>query len=133
MALDRVSYLIIDEADRMLDLGFKEQLNVMLGSFPPTQCYQVICCSATFTEKIRESVDQWCPDRYEVEIPNKSIVVNNSSEVSINPLITQDIQVCSEHKKVRKLMDFIRVRKRSDVKSSLFRIKTKRRRFVRSP
>ena len=38
--------------------------------------------------------------------------LDNSSEVSINPLITQDIHVCSEHKKIRKLMDFIRVGER---------------------
>jgi len=29
--------------------------------------------------------------------------------VSLNPLITQDVQLCSEHKKLRKTMDFIRV------------------------
>lgn len=30
--------------------------------------------------------------------------------MSLNPLITQDVQLCSEHKKLRKTMDFIRVR-----------------------
>ena len=64
-------------------------------------------------------MDQWCPDRYEVEIPNSSLLlsidmgerftVDSLSEVSINPLITQDIRLCSEHKKIRKLFDFIRV------------------------
>ena len=32
------------------------------------------------------------------------------NEVSLNPLVTQDVQLCSEHKKLRKLFDFIRVR-----------------------
>ncbi|CBK23110.2 uncharacterized protein [Blastocystis hominis] len=110
-------------------LGFKEQLNLMLGSFPSSQSLQVVCCSATFTEKagsdslnhpqIRASVETWCPDRYDVEIPNNSIIVNNTSEVSINPLITQDIHVCSEHKKIRKLMDFIRFVQEQDEKTQV--------------
>lgn len=29
--------------------------------------------------------------------------------MSLNPLVTQDVQLCSEHKKLRKLFDFIRV------------------------
>lgn len=35
--------------------------------------------------------------------------IDTLSEVSVNPLITQDIHLCSEHKKIRKLFDFIRV------------------------
>lgn len=40
---------------------------------------------------------------------NPSFTSDTDSEVSINPLITQDVQLCSEHKKLRKLFDFIRV------------------------
>ena len=125
----------------------------MLDLFPSSQSLRVICCSATFTEKagikalnhaqIRESVETWCPDRYDVEIPNNSIIVSrrhrknelmsidNTSEVSINPLITQDIHVCSEHKKIRKLMDFIRVDKEKRVDCSLCRSRTRNRRCGR--
>ena len=123
----------------------------MLGSFPSSQSLQVVCCSATFTEKagsdslnhpqIRASVETWCPDRYDVEIPNNSIIVSgktrcassvdNTSEVSINPLITQDIHVCSEHKKIRKLMDFIRVEAAKRVVCSLCRSRTRKRRSGR--
>ncbi|KNB41402.1 ATP-dependent RNA helicase [Blastocystis sp. subtype 4] len=85
-----------------------DRLNLMFSSIPPEQKYQTVCCSATYTDRIRDSVNQWCPDRYEVEIPNSSLVLNSLSEVSVNPLITQDIHLCSEHKKIRKLFDFIR-------------------------
>ena len=70
-------------------------------------------------EQIKDSVDRWCTDRYEVEIPNKSLLlsihssaiittIDTLSEVSVNPLITQDIHLCSEHKKIRNyLISFV--------------------------
>ena len=86
LSLDRIDYIVIDEADRMLDLGFKEQLNLMFNSLSTEREYQIVCCSATNTEKvvtrrrhdgqIQGVVEKWCPNRYDIEMPNNSIVVS---------------------------------------------------------
>ena len=59
LSLDQINYIVIDEADRMLDLGFKEQLNLMFNSLSKEREYQIVCCSATNTEKV---VTRWKHD-----------------------------------------------------------------------
>lgn len=50
--LSRVSFFILDEADRMLDMGFSEDIKTIAKELPPT-C-QTIMFSATMPEKIEE-------------------------------------------------------------------------------
>lgn len=47
--------LVLDEADRLLDMGFEEQLNAILGYLPPDR--QTLLFSATQTRSVR---DGWC-------------------------------------------------------------------------
>ena len=46
VTLERVTLLTIDEADRMMDLGFEEQLNVVSQAIRPDR--QTLLFSATF-------------------------------------------------------------------------------------
>jgi superfamily II DNA/RNA helicase len=57
LVLDRVTYLVIDEADRMLALGFEEQLNAINECIRPDR--QTILFTATFPGKLRESSNKW--------------------------------------------------------------------------
>lgn len=57
ISLDNVSYLVIDEADRMLQLGFEEQLNCLLSYL--RQDRQSHLFSATFPGRLRESCTKW--------------------------------------------------------------------------
>jgi superfamily II DNA or RNA helicase len=57
LVLDRVTYLVIDEADRMLALGFEEQLNAINECIRPDR--QTILFTATFPGKLRESSTKW--------------------------------------------------------------------------
>eukprot|EP01031_Cornospumella_fuschlensis_P032923 gene32923-39818_t len=58
--LSNVQYLVIDEVDRMLALGFREQLEQILSVMRPDR--QGIFFTATFPHKLREMVDVWAPD-----------------------------------------------------------------------
>ncbi len=49
LQLDQVRTLVLDEADRMLDMGFQESLDAILAQLPQTR--QTLLFSATFAEK----------------------------------------------------------------------------------
>lgn len=51
LRLDQVETLVLDEADRMLDMGFRDELNRILALLPNKR--QNLLFSATFSEEIR--------------------------------------------------------------------------------
>ena len=57
ISLDCVTYLVIDEADRMLAMGFEEQLNAVSQFVRPDR--QTLLFSATFPGKLREVSTKW--------------------------------------------------------------------------
>ena len=67
LQLDRVSTLVLDEADRMLEMGFQESLDNIIADIPKQR--QTLLFSATFPDKI-EAISQRImkkPVRIEVE------------------------------------------------------------------
>ena len=60
ISLIRVTYLVIDEADRMLTMGFTEQLDAISRQIRPDR--QSLLFTATFPGKLREVADNWCMD-----------------------------------------------------------------------
>eukprot|EP00929_Paragymnodinium_shiwhaense_P066238 TRINITY_DN3319_c0_g1_i1.p1 TRINITY_DN3319_c0_g1~~TRINITY_DN3319_c0_g1_i1.p1 ORF type:complete len:737 (-),score=231.40 TRINITY_DN3319_c0_g1_i1:80-2290(-) len=58
--MEQVSYLVLDEADRMLALGFEPQLTAIMSAIRPNR--QALCFSATFPGKLREAAEKWMGD-----------------------------------------------------------------------
>ena len=59
LKLDRLKWLVIDEADLMLDMGFIEQVRTIL-SLVPENC-RISLFSATLKPEIRELADEFIP------------------------------------------------------------------------
>lgn len=74
--LSEVSYFILDEADRMLDMGFFEDIMQIVKHMPEER--QTIMFSATLPPKIRQLAKQILRDPAEINIaiskPNEAII-----------------------------------------------------------
>ncbi len=71
--LDQVEVLVIDEADRMLDMGFIPQLRRIVRLTPDKSHRQTLMFSATFSQDVMYLVEQWTVDRVTVEIEPESV------------------------------------------------------------
>ena len=61
--LDALQFLVLDEADRMLDMGFQEDLEAIVESAGPDR--QTLMFSATFTPEIRKAAATYM-DKFEM-------------------------------------------------------------------
>jgi len=64
--LDRVKTLVLDEADRMLSLGFTEELSELLALLPKEK--QTLLFSATFPEKVEALTEELLNDPVKVQL-----------------------------------------------------------------
>ncbi|MFC0710067.1 DEAD/DEAH box helicase [Azorhizophilus paspali] len=69
---DQLQILVLDEADRMLDLGFSRELEELFALLPAQR--QTLLCSATFSEEIRQIATGLLRDPLTIEIsaPNSA-------------------------------------------------------------
>lgn len=66
--LDRVKTLVLDEADRMLSLGFAEELAELLALMPKHK--QTLLFSATFPEQVKALTKNLLNDPVEIQLQN---------------------------------------------------------------
>ena len=66
--LDRVKTLVLDEADRMLSLGFTEELSALLALMPTQK--QTLLFSATFPEQVKALTAQLLTNPVEIQVQN---------------------------------------------------------------
>ncbi len=66
--LSRVDTLVIDEADRMLDMGFIPDVRRILHCLPDKEHRQTLLYSATLSDDVMRLATQWMPNPVKIEI-----------------------------------------------------------------
>jgi ATP-dependent RNA helicase RhlB len=75
--LKSVEILIIDEADRMLSMGFIPDVKSIISRTPRRENRQTQLFSATFSEDIRRLSEQWTNDPMRVDIEPEQLAVDS--------------------------------------------------------
>jgi ATP-dependent RNA helicase RhlB len=87
--LDQLEILVIDEADRMLDMGFIPQVRQIVRQAPKREDRQTLFFSATFTDEVRTLVEQWTFQPVTIDIQPEN-VANDTVEQHVYLVSTEE-------------------------------------------
>jgi ATP-dependent RNA helicase RhlB len=79
--LRHVEILVIDEADRMLDMGFIPDIRRILRQIPPREQRQTMLFSATLSEDVMRLASQWMRNPEIVEIESEHVTVDTVKQI----------------------------------------------------
>jgi len=77
--LDGVETLVLDEADRMLDMGFIRDIRKVLQALPPVR--QTLLFSATFSNDIKQLANDLLDNPREIQIARQNATADQISQV----------------------------------------------------
>ena len=97
--LDHIEILVLDEADRMLDMGFIPQVKRIVRATPRREDRQTLLFSATFTQDIINLSEQWTYEPITIEIEPDHVATDS---------VDQKVYLVSSEQRFRVLNNLVR-------------------------
>lgn len=79
--LHQAAIMVIDEADRMLDMGFIPDVRSIIHQIPNRDKRQTMMFSATFTEDVKRLASQWCTAPISIETESEEVATGTVKQI----------------------------------------------------
>ena len=78
LRLDNLKYIVLDEADEMLNMGFIDDIETILSKAPSER--RALLFSATMPPRLKPIVDRHMSDKLEINVLKKELTTNNTEQ-----------------------------------------------------
>ncbi|KAK4087941.1 dead box ATP-dependent rna helicase [Purpureocillium lilacinum] len=116
--LSGAAFVVLDEADRMLDKGFEEDIKQILGACPARESRQTLMFTATWPQSVQALASTFMVEPVKVTIGSGGKETENGSvELQANMRITQRVEVVDGRDKEFRLLQILKQHQQGKAKN----------------
>lgn len=101
-------FAVLDEADRMLDKGFEDDIKEILGACPPREQRQTLMFTATWPQSVQALASTFMISPVKITIGSGGRETDGSIELQANVRISQKVEVVDPKDKEFRLLQLVK-------------------------